>query len=402
MKISLVIASRGRPNHLSRLLKALRFQREAAFEVIVVSDLPPETVASLAPETCRPRFVSCGQANVSKARNLGVEASGGEIVAFCDDDAVPEPRWLARLAHGFTDPEVHSACGFTRGRNGVSYQWKAMEIDGYGNDHPLEIAHAQKRQEPIKTVGTNMAFRKSALVEVGGFDEAYRFFLDDADLNMRLARLGGATWVDPEAEVQHAFAPSNQRHPNRVPKTLFEIGASKAFFCHQHGGVERLQTEIEEFRAAQSERLARFHNSGLLKGSEVASLLSTLDAGFVEGAQRKSTTSLRNVSGPFQPYRPAGEAPDRYVIGCGLLDAPAKKRKAAALARNGAEVSVVQFIYSPRRLSVRFTDEGYWLHRGGVFGQGPRSDPHFRLSTRWRRIAQEATRMERTRTIDTD
>ncbi|MCB2152739.1 MAG: glycosyltransferase, partial [Rhodobacteraceae bacterium] len=59
------------------------------------------------------------------ARNLGLAAAAGEIVAFIDDDAVPEPRWLARLTAPFADPGIAAAGGFVVGRNGISFQWRA-------------------------------------------------------------------------------------------------------------------------------------------------------------------------------------------------------------------------------------------------------------------------------------
>lgn len=398
MKISLIIASRWRPDHLKRLLSALRFQLDVSFEVIVVSDLGKSAVQALVPADRATRWVQCAEANLAKARNLGVAASGGDVVAFCDDDAVPEPNWLRRLTRGFEDGDVHSACGFTRGRNGVSYQWKAMTVDGYGNDHPLETTDRALRSEIVKTVGTNMAFRKSALQEIGGFDEAYRFFLEDADVNMRMAQLGGLTAIEPRAEVHHAFAPSAQRLFNRVPKSLFEIGASKAYFCRQHGAPELIAEELDGFREAQSKRLHRFFNAGLLPGNAVASLLNSLDAGFAEGAQRLGKTGVTASGQAFEEYQPVRAGSERHVLSCGLFGAGAKKRKAAELAAQGAEVTLVQFIYSPRRLSVQFTDQGYWLHQGGVFGQGMRDDPHFRFSTRRRRIEREKDRLMQIRT----
>ncbi|MCB2123539.1 MAG: glycosyltransferase, partial [Rhodobacteraceae bacterium] len=66
------------------------------------------------------------------ARNLGLAAAAGEIVAFIDDDAVPEPRWLARLTAPFADPGIAAAGGFVVGRNGISFQWRASCADSHG------------------------------------------------------------------------------------------------------------------------------------------------------------------------------------------------------------------------------------------------------------------------------
>ncbi len=402
MNVSLVIPSRGRPEHLKLVLSSLRFQRDVSFEVIVVSDMAEAEVRRLAPKDCRVKYLACDEANLSKARNLGIAASGSEIIAFCDDDAIPEPNWLARLTTPFSNPDVRSCCGFVRGRNGVSYQWKAMVVDAFGNDQALDIEGPTLSSEPIKTVGTNSAFRKSALLEVGGFDEAFRFFLEDADINRRLMQRGGQTVIMPDAEVHHAFAPSAFRYFNRVPKSLFEIGASKAHFCATHGHSTQMDEELAGFRAAQKERLIRFHDLGLLAGADIAGLLSSLEDGFVDGISRDAVTPLAPSAADFVPFADAGPKRQAVVLKAGFFGAKAKKAEAARLAADGIEVALIQFAYSTRKLSVRFVPEGYWVHRGGVFGQGLRSEPRFRFANRETRLAQEAARLASIRTNRTN
>jgi len=402
LNVSLIIPSRARPEHLKQVLSALRFQREVIFEVIVVTDLSEASVQALAPAGRRVKYVHCPEANLAKARNLGIAQSGGEIVAFCDDDAGPEPNWLSRLTAPFAEPDVRSACGFVRGRNGVSYQWKATRVDAYGNDHPLDVTDTTLSKEPVKTVGTNSAFRKAALLEIGGFDEAYRFFLEDADINLRLAKKGGLTAIVPRAEVHHAYAPSALRQFNRVPKSLFEIGASKAHFCAMHGNPANSQTELAEFYAAQRQRLIRFHDVGLLPGRGINAMLATLRDGFEEGKARDCVTGLGAKPHDFDAFAQDPAQAPAIVLRAGFFGARSKRREAAALAAQGQEVALIQFVYSPRKLSVSFTSEGYWLHRGGVFGQGLRQEPLVRVSTRTKRLDQEAARLASIRTNRTN
>jgi hypothetical protein len=66
-----------------------------------------------------------------------------------------------------------------------------------------------------------------------------------------------------------------------------------------------------------------------------------------------------------------------------------------------AEVSVVEFNHSSQYLSVRFSPEGYWLHRGGIYGKGPRTDPLFQWNTRAGRIEAEIRRVSKQRQIET-
>ena len=76
-----------------------------------------------------------------------------------------------------------------------------------------------------------MAVRRDVLAALGGFDPAYHFYLDETDLNMRLAQAGHATALCPRALVHHGFAASTRRRKDRVPADLFDIGASWAVFC---------------------------------------------------------------------------------------------------------------------------------------------------------------------------
>ena len=90
IRVSVVIASRGRPDALRLCLTALSQSRHPAFEVVVVTDA--EGQAALASWGDRIRLRRCDEANIGRARNIGIETAAGEVVAFLDDDALPEER----------------------------------------------------------------------------------------------------------------------------------------------------------------------------------------------------------------------------------------------------------------------------------------------------------------------
>ena len=288
--ISVIVLNRDRIPELGRLLKALSHQTVRDFELIVVSN-QVDTITRKFPALKRARCVAYAKANVSGARNAGLSVAQADVVAFCDDDAVPEPRWLAHLTAPFAFDEIGGTGGAVRGRNGVSIQWNRTEIDGLGVDWPLPVHGAdQHPQRVLKTVGTNCAFRTGALRSIGGFDEAFRFFLDEADVDWRLVRAGWQLAVQPEAEVHHAYAAGEYRSANRVPASLYEIGASKAYFCKRHGeGLDRADA-LASFRQSQSHRLFRLMGLGLLPGGRMRPMLSELDDGMAEGAAHAGRT----------------------------------------------------------------------------------------------------------------
>ena len=101
--VSVVVASHGRPAWLARCLTSLGQQDYRNFEIVVVSDQPDLTACGVPQEIAEQvKLVHFTEPNICRARNLAVEAGAGQIIAFIDDDAVPEPDWLTELARGFS------------------------------------------------------------------------------------------------------------------------------------------------------------------------------------------------------------------------------------------------------------------------------------------------------------
>ena len=128
--VSVVVVSRDRPDALLRCLTGLLQVQYTPFEVVVVADQPGCSAAARWAEQIK--IVPFDRPNISEARNLGISNAAGEIIAFIDDDAVPEPSWLTHLIAPFERADVAAAGGFVRGRNGISFQWQARSVDETG------------------------------------------------------------------------------------------------------------------------------------------------------------------------------------------------------------------------------------------------------------------------------
>src|SRR5204863_3194375 len=118
----------------------------------------------------------------------------GEFVAYIDDDAYPDPHWLDYLASAFLKND-HAAIG---GPN-VDPAGDGFIADCVANapGGPVHVLLTDEIAEHIP--GCNMAFRKDALEEVGGFDERFRVAGDDVDVCWQLQRRGWTLGYSPAA-----------------------------------------------------------------------------------------------------------------------------------------------------------------------------------------------------------
>lgn len=395
--VSVIVVSRGRPEALRRCIAGVARLSHPRFEVVVVAD--PAGLGALAPWAGRIRTIAFDEANIAHARNIGLAAAAGEIVAFIDDDAVPEPLWLTHLTAPFGQPQVAAAGGHVIGRNGISLQWGASAVDRLGRRMPLKAdpvnasVHRGTAGVAIKTEGTNMAFRRTVIAGIGGFDERFAFYLDETDVNLRLAAPGLFTAVVPLAVVHHGFIESDRRRADRVPRDLTQIGASLAVFLRKHGTDPATRRDTE--RAAQRRRLLAHLVAGRIEPRDMRRLLSGFDAGWDAGLTREALRppDIGPSAAAFLQFEGARGERRHFVLSARPWQAGRVRARADAIAAGGDDVTVV--VLSPSALyhRVAFQPQGWWLQSGGLFGRSLRSDPLVRL---WRfrdRVRREADRV---------
>lgn len=400
LTVSIVIVSRHRPAALRRCLIAISQMDYDPYEVVIVADPASCTALRGVPQAAHAKLITYDEANISVARNLGIDAAAGEIVAFIDDDSVPEPTWLSYLIAPFAHVDTAAAGGFVRGRNGISWQYLARSVDQTGQTAPVRLDGSKAiifipdEIRAIKTEGTNMAVRRSVLVDLGGFDPRFRFFLDETDLNLRLAARGLCTALVPLAEVHHGFAASERRFADRVPRDLAEIGASWAVFLTKHCAQDLRQAAWQQVQDKERARAVSHMVSGGLEPHEVNRLMRGLRDGYAQGMMRQ-TEAAQIARDPTLPFQPAPVRRDaRSIVLSGRIWFRSRlRRMARSEAAAGSIVSL--FIFSPTALFHRlsFTDGGYWEQSGGLFGKSERTQ---KLMSFWafrRRVQAESDRV---------
>jgi GT2 family glycosyltransferase len=196
-RISVVVCSYNGAQTIRETLEGLRRLEYPNYEVIVVDDGSTDATPAIAKEY-GVRLISGPNRGLSHARNVGLRAAGGDIVAYIDDDAWPDPYWLTYLAAAFRRT-AHAGIGGPNIPPPGDADVGACVANAPGG--PIHVLLDDTEAEHIP--GCNMAFRKSALARIGGFDEQFRRAGDDVDICWRLRAHGMTIGFSPAAVVWH-------------------------------------------------------------------------------------------------------------------------------------------------------------------------------------------------------
>jgi GT2 family glycosyltransferase len=196
-RISVIVCTYNGARTIRECLEGLRRLDYPGFEVIVVDDGSTDGTAAIVKEYGF-RLISGRNHGLSHARNVGLHAASGDIVAYIDDDAHPDPDWLRYLAAGLLGSS-HVGIG---GPN-LPPPGDGLVAESVANapGGPIHVLLSDREAEHIP--GCNMAFRRSALLAIGGFDPQFRTAGDDVDVCWRLRERGWTLGFHPGAVVWH-------------------------------------------------------------------------------------------------------------------------------------------------------------------------------------------------------
>lgn len=208
MKCSVVIPTLNRHESVTRLVGELLSQDYPEKEMIIVDQSDEENAAlrHLADEREDVQYLRQRERGTTAARNAGWKRATGEVVCFFDDDIelVGESVLTAHMEN-YANENIGGVGGrvtddlainVVRGGPVCAVTWT-------GRIYPN--ADSPKRLPITAPRGGNMSFRRSAIQEVGGFDERFRgnAMREETDFSLRVVRAGWVIMFDPKAHVRH-------------------------------------------------------------------------------------------------------------------------------------------------------------------------------------------------------
>src|SRR3989454_925200 len=198
-KISVVVCTFNGSRTIRECLEGIGKLRYPNYETIVVDDGSTDGAGDIAAEY-DVRLIRTENQGLSAARNLGWQSATGEIVAYIDDDASPDPDWLTYLAAAFLKEEYAGVGGpnIPVPDDGDTANCIANSPGG-----PAHVLLSDCEAEHIP--GCNMAFRRSWLEAINGFDPQFRQAGDDVDICWRTREQGGKLGFSPAAMVWHHY-----------------------------------------------------------------------------------------------------------------------------------------------------------------------------------------------------
>jgi GT2 family glycosyltransferase len=238
--LSVVIITRNRPEYVPNCLQRVRAQDYAPLEIVVVDASDDDRTECIIRALADLTYVHLqGAANqMPRSRNEGILRSHGEILAFIDDDSLVSPEWARHLMAHYASARVGGVGGMIlepNERPALSGTLPTLSATGSQRGHfnllspeAVEISHLR---------GCNMSFRRSVLMQVGGFDPRFdgANVREETDMCVRVTKAGYRLIYDPAVAVTHLLAPKESYERNTFStRYLYSDVKNTTYFRLKH------------------------------------------------------------------------------------------------------------------------------------------------------------------------
>lgn len=223
--VSVLVCAYNAADTLEDCLASLEALDYPSYEIVVVNDGSTDDTPAIARRHRRVRVIDTPPGGLSVARNVALAHATGEIVAYTDADVRAHPQWLAYLVQPFLERDVAGAGG----PNVVPPDdpWLAQCV-ARAPGAPTHVMLDDVVAEHVP--GCNMAFRRQALLDLGGFNPIFGCAADDVDVCWRFQAVGAEIAFSPAALVWHHHRSSVRAYW----KQQFNYGKSEAWLTRRH------------------------------------------------------------------------------------------------------------------------------------------------------------------------
>lgn len=310
--VSVVICTYNRSDLLERCLDYLNCQSNQNFEVVVINGpSADDTQAVIEKYKGKIKSANNPERNLSISRNMGIELSDGDLIAFIDDDAIPFDDWIDTLLREFNErPLTHAAIGGPAYYSGT-LKFQAEDI----GINRLAIARVNIDSEDIgrdgwerSMLGTNTCFRADVARKVRGFDEQFDYFLDESEISYRLQVSGYIVGYAPDLYLRHEFAKSDNRG-GKYKFNWYSICKNTAYFIAAYSGLNGDELTDYVSRRMQEERIAPLElgfKAGEISREECDGFIDAINRGaqqgLIDAGAFPKTRELKAAPGSFQVY----------------------------------------------------------------------------------------------------
>lgn len=195
--VSVVICSYNGSKTIRQTLEAVTRLHYSRYEVIVINDGSRDATPQIAAEY-GVKLISIPNGGLSNARNVGWRHARGVIVAYLDDDAVPDAHWLGYLVTGLLRSEFDGICGPNLSPPDDGFIAQCVD---HSPGNPTHVLIDDREAEHLP--GCNMAFWRKRIEALGGFDATFRIAGDDVDFCWRMQEKGWKLGFSAAAVVWH-------------------------------------------------------------------------------------------------------------------------------------------------------------------------------------------------------
>ena len=302
---------------------SLAVQSRAPDEIVVVIDHNSALERRAAAELPAARVLASAHApGLSGARNSGVEAASGDVIAFMDDDAIADRDWLRTLLAHYRDPQVIAVGG------AVVPRWEGGRPRGYPEEFDWVVGCTYRGMPTERTavrnlIGANMSFRRAVFRTVGGFSDGIGRVgtlaagCEETELCIRAGAAFPTCVIlyEPAARVSHRV-PAARASWRYFGERCYREGRSKAQITKLAGIGSGLASErahaartipigvVSGLRTALAGDRA-----GLVRAAALVGGLSVTTLGFIVGRARPPAWAGARVGeGGARVHRPSGES----------------------------------------------------------------------------------------------